>query len=490
MFNFYNNYFFFRVLAKTPCNNLYHFNSKQYSTKYSSPSETNINPNIDSNVNEAKVNKSLKTIYDHFLKEIGPLIYHDDKFYIKKETHYVIESNTEFMKRVKNFIGKNYPSKFSPSNIENLTKLLEMEFIVNSDSFNDGNYLNFLDGSLNLHTNILENHSESRKFTYVQPYNYHSSKDIEPHSIIKFLSSCVSEDQDKLETLLALTYCIVTNLTKFEVFLEIVGSGSTGKSTYINLIRALINPIQATATTMKDLEGNRFESMNIQGKKLIYIADSEAYKGGGGKLKSLVSGDSIRAEKKFKDITHFSVKAFFVFVGNYPITSTDVTSGMIRRRILFNFNNISKSREKLIEINNNLYHGPLSNEIPGFINYLITNKEVYLAKLSTLIGNVSVQNENYIFSFFNEYLIIDKEGLVFIGNNSKPFYSSKPKLYPLFLFYCKANKVKPISLFKFIETFLDWSRVNSVHLEKLRDKANTHYSGVKLNTDNLNNLTL
>jgi phage/plasmid-associated DNA primase len=267
--------------------------------------------------------------------------------------------------------------------------------------------------------------------------------------------------------------------------MEIVGSGSTGKSTYVNLIRAMINPVQATATTMGDLEGNRFESMNIQGKKLIYIADSEAYKGGGGKLKSLVSGDTIRAEKKFKDISYLSVKAFFVFVGNYPITSTDQTSGMIRRRILLNFNNISKSREKLIEINNNIASGPFSNEIPGFINYLLNNKEVYLNKLNSMIGNISAQNENYIFSFFNEYLIIDNEGIIYMGNNSKPFYSKNPQLYPLFLLYCKANKVKPISLFKFVEAFLDWARVNSVLLKKIRDKASTHYSGVKLNTENL-----
>ena len=155
---------------------------------------------------------------------------------------------------------------------------------------------------------------------------------------------------------------------------------------------------------------------------------------------------------------------------------------MIRRRILINFNNISKQRVKLLEIHDNKYYGELANEIPMFINYLLNNREKYIEIMQN-INNSAAQNENYIFNFFKECLLIDENGKVHMGNNAKPFVYSNPYLYPLFIKYCKAIKVKVIPLHKFIELFLDWARVNNINLEKNRDKSGFFYSGVTFNND-------
>jgi P4 family phage/plasmid primase-like protien len=481
--------------------NMININFKEYSRKAKNLVEPEINPaqakqlevqqvkllgqgslDLIENSNDSSYRANLKEIYENIIKDIGTMIYDGDKFYINKITHYEAVTLHELRKHIKNYLFNKYPKNFHPNTVDALERFFELEFIMPADSFNNGNYLNFKDGYLDLHKNELLEHNSEVLFTYVQPFNYKESSNKEPVAILKFLNSCVSGDQNNFELLQALTYCILLNLTQYEVFLEIVGSGSTGKSTYINLLRALINPAQATATSMKELEGNRFESMNLQGKKLIYISDSEAYRGSSGKLKSLVSGDSIRAEKKFKDITHFSVKAIFVFAGNYSITSTDHTSGMIRRRILINFNNISKQRVKLLEIHDNKYYGELANEIPMFINYLLNNREKYIEIMQN-INNSAAQNENYIFNFFKECLLIDENGKVHMGNNAKPFVYSNPYLYPLFIKYCKAIKVKVIPLHKFIELFLDWARVNNINLEKNRDKSGFFYSGVTFNND-------
>ena len=428
----------------------------------------------------------LKSIYDGFVSKTNKFIFDGNSYFIFTGSFYRRHSVNDLKKVIKSFVDLNYPNSLHPKLIENIVSLLEIDFFVDPSLLNSAKFLNFLDGVLNLENGELVNHSPTLLFTYVQPFKYKDQT--YPNDILEFITGCVSGVEHKRDLLLSLAYCMIMNLTKYEVFLELVGSGSTGKSTFINLMRALIHPAQATASSLRELEGNRFESMNLEGKKLIYIADSEAYSGHLGKLKSHVSGDTVRAELKFKGVTYFSIKAIFIFAGNYSISSKDFTSGIIRRRILIEFNNVIKAREKLIEVSEFQYSGKLSKELSGFIKYLLENRDKYLNIMEENVGKCKDQSENFIFSFLGECLM---EGdRFYVGNALLPATYEGRHVYPIFLSYCKAHRLNPVSLLKFVEVLMDWAKVNGLTLDKGKDRIGVYYSGATINKEAIRNYVL
>jgi len=191
--------------------------------------------------NDGKKANILKIIYDKYLSETNKIIYDGNSFYIYNDTFYKFYSVNEIKKNIKYFLDNNFPNHLHPKLIDNIVNLLEIEFIVEIDQINSSKYLNFLDGVLILETNKLIPHSENLIFTYVQPLKYKDK--IEPKSILEFINHCVSGSKTDADKLLSIAYCLLMNITKYEVFLEIVGSGSTGKSTYINLLRAYLQRI-------------------------------------------------------------------------------------------------------------------------------------------------------------------------------------------------------------------------------------------------------
>ena len=89
---------------------------------------------------------------------------------------------------------------------------------------------------------------------------------------------------------------IVTGRTDWQKYLELIGPGGTGKSTFTRLAIALVGQENVHTTTLKKLEGEKFETASIAGKRLVLINDSERYAGEVGKLKNLTGQDTLPYE--------------------------------------------------------------------------------------------------------------------------------------------------------------------------------------------------
>jgi len=190
--------------------NMININFKEYSRKAKNLVEPEINPaqakqlevqqvkllgqgslDLIENSNDSSYRANLKEIYENIIKDIGTMIYDGDKFYINKITHYEAVTLHELRKHIKNYLFNKYPKNFHPNTVDALERFFELEFIMPADSFNNGNYLNFKDGYLDLHKNELLEHNSEVLFTYVQPFNYKESSNKEPVAILKFLNSCL-----------------------------------------------------------------------------------------------------------------------------------------------------------------------------------------------------------------------------------------------------------------------------------------------------------
>ena len=173
--------------------------------------------------------------------------------------------------------------------------------------------------------------------------------------------------------------CIVRYFCRiFEIqrFLEGIGPGGRGKSTFANLCCALVGTGNYASTTLVQLEQSRFELSSIKGKRLTLINDSERYGGSAQTFKALTGGDSLRYEEKLKSIGEPFVYTGMVMVAaNEPIQTTDNTSGLSRRRLTIEFNrplyDKSSEAKDMIKIDTGRVSGVWRNYLPGLVNWVL-----------------------------------------------------------------------------------------------------------------------
>lgn len=120
-----------------------------------------------------------------------------------------------------------------------------------------------------------------------------------------------------------------------------IGDGANGKSTAINLIRALIGPDNVSSESLHDLEDNRFRSANLVGKHLNVCADlDQRALACTGLFKKIVGDDTIPAERKNQQSFEFDPKVRLLYSANkLPRPKGDRSYGFFRRWILVPFEN-------------------------------------------------------------------------------------------------------------------------------------------------------
>jgi putative DNA primase/helicase len=164
-------------------------------------------------------------------------------------------------------------------------------------------------------------------------------------------------------TFAGLSQRIVKGRSDLQRYLELVGPGGTGKSTYIRLAMALVGLRNTHTTTLQRLEGNRFETASIRGKRLVVITDSERYAGNVSVLKAITGGDSLPYEAKFQQSTGgFTPTTMVVVAANEVVQSADYTSGLERRRLTVPLKNqiACEQQRNLIECVASNFMGSLS----------------------------------------------------------------------------------------------------------------------------------
>jgi putative DNA primase/helicase len=197
-------------------------------------------------------------------------------------------------------------------------------------------------GVLHLESLELLPSSPDYRFTWCLPYEYDPDATCEP--IQNWLLETMQGDQQLVELLRAYMNAVIKGRSDLQRFLECVGEGGAGKSTFAKLVVALVGIPNTLSTELKTLETDKFESANILGKRLVYVADSERYTGKVSKLKAITGQDPIRYEKKYVQGGNcFCFDGMVLIVANETIQFNDHTGGIRRRRITVPFNHRVKT---------------------------------------------------------------------------------------------------------------------------------------------------
>jgi phage/plasmid-associated DNA primase len=245
-----------------------------------------------------------------------------------------------------------------------------------SDWYDDNAHLLFTNGVLDVSTREFGEFKKELYMTQLLPYDYDPHAECE--EIVKWLKYTQEGDWGRVQVLRAWLRAVLLSCSDIQKFVEIVGPGKSGKSSFANLAHALVGHQNAAVSSLEYLEKNRFETSNLYQKKLLLFNDTERFGGNVSVLKAVTGRDLLRNEQKYQSGKQpaFKFKGLVMITANESIQTTDPTSGLARRRLTIPFNNqfrgSSKEQRVLIDMNDKgEAFGVFAPMLPGLVNWLL-----------------------------------------------------------------------------------------------------------------------
>ena len=375
------------------------------------------------------------------------------------------------------FLRENIPTPggFTSHLISDVVNLTQA-YITHTYWDDDPDRLAFNNGVLEISTGEFFDHDLENFLTWGLYFDYNAEAD--PGPIIRWLTRTQYGDEQRVQVLRAwLKACLVGQGHELQRFLEVIGPGGRGKSTFANLCCALVGNGNYASTTLNQLEQSRFEIASIKGKRLTLINDSERYGGSAQIFKALTGGDNLRFEEKNKNVGEPFVYTGMVMVcANEPIQTTDNTSGLTRRRLTVEFNRSlwdkNSEAKEMIKLENGVVKGLWKDYLPGLVNWVLkmTTQEMREYLLDTYekvpslkkVRNEILLNSNNLVEWLQSEVVHDPKSVASVGKKipaakdaKERYCNSNFHLYASYCSYCEDTGSKPVGQKRFISLLLD-----------------------------------
>lgn len=191
--------------------------------------------------------------------------------------------------------------------------------------------------------------------------------------ILDWLTWAVSPE--KVILIRAFCRAVLTGYTTGERFLHLIGPGGSGKSTLQQILVALAGYTGTHTSNLETIETNRFECHSLIGKRLLLLTDEASFSKRLDTLKKLTSSsDTLRAERKYgKEVVNFKPELLVSIASNEHISSSDISSGLERRRLTIVMDKIvdPSARRNLLSVFPDRMEGEFVEELPAFAAWLL-----------------------------------------------------------------------------------------------------------------------
>jgi phage/plasmid-associated DNA primase len=338
-------------------------------------------------------------------------------------------------------------------------------------------YLLFSNGVLDVERKELLPFNKELNLTQAMPYEYDPSATCEP--IIKWLKHTQHGSWERAQVLRAWLRATLLGCYDIQKFIEIVGPGKSGKSTYANLAVALVGKQNTYSTDFENLEKNRFEAASYMGKKLLLFQDADRWGGSVSRLKAITGNDWIRSERKYQTETQdpFQYHGMVMITANEAIQSTDYTSGLARRRLTVPFDRpfdgSQAEQKELIKFDHKGNpQGVFAPLLPGLVNWLLDMTEEDMRRYLMETGqNVKFFQKyekqqslrsNPVLDWLDHKIVFDpgvKTAVgyckVIAGGGSGYYMNWNQWLYTSYAEFCRSCNVNIMSRARFEPLFLD-----------------------------------
>ena len=220
--------------------------------------------------------------------------------------------------------------------------------------------------------------------------------------------------------------------------LMLVGGGSNGKSTWLNLIKTFLGLENVSSRGLQELEENRFAKADLHHKLANIYADlPDKALHRTGTFKMLTGRDPLTAERKFQNSFQFVNYAKLLFSCNKVPEVYDDTDAFFRRWIIIVFPNqfVGDNADPNI-----LEKLTTEEELSGFLNKALKGLKRLLergrfshSKTTDEIREDYIRKSSPIGAFIIDYLEVDSDAFI-----------EKKELYAEFAEYCRERNIPPV----------------------------------------------
>lgn len=295
-------------------------------------------------------------------------------------------------------------------------------------------------GILNIQTMELKQHDPSHYSFIKIPVEYNPNA--KPLKFIKFLKECFTVD-GKLRlndyyTCLEIMGLTLIKHNRFEKAVMFIGSGANGKSTFLDVLTAILGKRNISSRTMSDLSKEKFAKIDLHNKMANIFSDiqgSELYDTG--MLKAMITGDFISAEEKYGKPFVFRPYSKLLFSANRFPAISDQSDGFFRRFTIIEWLKVFKGKEKNINLKHDLTENP--EELSGILN-LILRAGKLLDKRGHFLHDQPVEDVRTKWNEKSEPIntFLDQETE---PDDAESAFVSTGMLYSHYQRWCKANKL-------------------------------------------------
>lgn len=324
-------------------------------------------------------------------------------------------------------------------------------------------------------------------------------------NFITWLESCVGTD--KVIIIQAFCRALLTGYTTGERFLHLVGPGATGKSTLQQVLIALAGFSGTHTSNLEIIETNKFECHNLLGKKLLLLTDEANFNKRLDILKKITSAsDTLRAERKYgKEVINFKPEVLVCIASNEHISSSDISSGLERRRLTIIMDKVvpPSKRRDLLNVYTDRVEGELAPELSGVVTWalsmpyddmrdILANPVKHVPTLNATNLEALIFNNPYV-AWLAECTLYAPNSQTLIGMGAfRPSTDESERglfvknayaeLYPSYVNFCKSNGYKHSAKPRFVdrlkETIKNVLKVSGLEPRFINGKA--VFTGLKL----------
>ncbi|HER3260078.1 TPA: DNA primase, partial [Streptococcus pyogenes] len=238
--------------------------------------------------------------------------------------------------------------------------------------------------------------------------------------------------------------------------LFIYGSGGTGKSTLINILREMIGADNYSAVTLQYLMQERFAKIGLYRKTANFDTDAKPqYLADGATLKMLTGEDTIHADRKNKEPINFYNYAKLSFAMNELPPMRDFSGGLKRRMMILEMDKVLTQ-----EVKAKYPLDKIMSEVPGIFNRAMEGLRKALSKRDFSIS-ASMRSSVEKWEKGNDVVAMFLEDECDL---SEDFKVPVRDVYPAYKFYCQDSGYKPLARNSFTQ------RMNELNFENKNAK--------------------
>lgn len=376
--------------------------------------------------------------------------------------------------------------EYTDSWLKGTISLVAAHCVKDFSTKNSKHLIPFRNGVYDVNKKALLPHSPDYCLTWQIPHDYVSGADCPRFK--EFLAESVTHD-DVVQVLRAYINAIIFGRSYLQRYLQIIGAGGSGKSTFCEVAIELVGWENHKSTSLQSFEEDKFEVAKVASKRLVYFPDQPAFAKNPSNFKKLTGGDPLPIRLMHKQTNaDYTSDAMVILTANQDIATTDNSSGLHRRQITVRFDNQPKRDPSLKKA--------LLTEISGVLNWAmeLTSEEVayLLSQENTsetmqqqardnlvatnplarfFLDNFEPNEETYVPIGVCKVETVTKDTLNSQGEISKisqrVIVNQDTHLYPHYVAYCEATGDKPYSLNTFssrcvdvLRNILKWQGIN------------------------------